>query len=221
MSTEPTAKIHTPEDWESQVKDARRRGDPAATLAIATTAADSIEAEIGEHTEYTAPQRNALTTLQRFTYNAAADAWPGWQLNEPSLDESTVTKAKHLAERSAALVARLQLGDISEATGIWLVGAFDLALGNFDDAITHFSVASQQYRAGSAPGLELLTRGYTVIANGLQAQKSKTEIAEDLDSIITRISDGGFTDGAEWAEQLRTALTVFSTKQDREIGTVV
>ena len=50
-----------------------------------------------------------------------------------------------------------------------------------------------------APGLALLTEGYQVIARG----------GEDLESVCARIVAGGFEDGAEWVEQLRTALKVF------------
>jgi len=33
--------------------------------------------------------------------------------------------------------------------------------------------------------------------------------AEDLDQVCARISAGGFDDGAEWIEQLRTARKAF------------
>jgi hypothetical protein len=101
---------------------------------------------------------------------------------------------------------------IQEGTGIWLVGAFDLALGSFDSAITCFSAASQRWTAGSAPGLALLADGYTVIARGLGARQPKEDIAGDLDMIIAQISTGGFKDASFWTEQLRTALGVFSKK---------
>jgi hypothetical protein len=199
--------------WEAQVKEARAKGDPAATLAIAAAAADAIEQQISQQAKnWTENERAALTTVKRFTYNSAADAWPGWELDGPSLDPPALSKAKSLAQRSAALTEKLQLGLIQEATGIWLVAAFDLALGSFDSAIDGFSIASQKYSAGSAPGLALLADGYTVIARGLVAGKPREDIAGDLDKIFARISAGGFKDAVFWTDQLSTALSVFSKK---------
>lgn len=199
--------------WEAQVKEARGKGDPAATIAIATAAADAIEKQINQQADnWTEDERAALTTVKRFTYNSAADAWPGWELDGPCLDPPALVTAKSLAQRSLALVEKLQLGTSQEATGIWLVGAFDLALGSFDDAITSFSTASQRWTAGSAPGLALLADGYTVIARGLGAHQPQEDIVGDLDKTIALMSTGGFKDTPFWTQQLRTALSVFSKK---------
>jgi hypothetical protein len=196
---------------EAQVKEARGKGDPVATIAIAVAAADAIEQQIDQEADnWTEDERAALTTVKRFLYSAAADAWPGWELDGLYLDPPVLANAKSLAQRSAALVEKLQLGMSQEATGIWLVGAFDLALGSFDSAITGFSTASQRWTDGSAPGLALLADGYTAIARGLGARQPHEDIAGDLETIVDKISAGGFKDASFWTEQLRTALNVFS-----------
>lgn len=205
--------------WENRVKEARGTGDPEATLFFAATGADAIEYHIDKHTncheDWNEDERAALTALKRFTFNAAADAWPGWQLDGPALDTQALAVARGLAQRSADWVERLKLGAVQEGTGIWLVGAFGLALGELDDALAHFSTASQRYRAAPAPGLALLTSGYEVIARGLRAQQSGEDIMRDLEEkVFHQISSGGFEDGAEWIEQLRTALKVFSKEKD-------
>jgi len=196
--------------WENQVKEARRKGDPEATLAIATTAADAIEQLIDKQTAWTEDEKSALTAVKRFTFNAAADAWPGWQVDGPLLDTHILTTAKGLAQRSTDWVEKLQLGAIQEGTGVWLIGGFDLALGQFDEALTRFSASSQLYHAASAPGLTLLTNGYEAMARGLRGHQSREDIMRNLEDVITKISSGDFKDGAKWIEQLRTALTVVS-----------
>ncbi len=199
--------------WEARVKEARGKGDPAATIAIASAAADTIELQIDQQADnWTENERAALTTVKRFTYSATADAWPGWELNGLSLDPPALATAKILAQRSAVLVEKLQLGMSQEATGIWLVEAFDLALGSFDSAITSFSTASQRWKAGSASGLALPADGYTVIARGVSTHQPQEEISGDLNKIVARISTRGFKD--EWlrTEQLCTAWSVFSKK---------
>ena len=82
---------------------------------------------------------------------------------------------------------------------MWLVGAFELALNKRAEASSTFTAARDLFLAAKAPGLALLTEGYLVIARG----------GEELDSVCARIAAGGFEDGAEWVEQLRTAKKVF------------
>ncbi|EFY84279.1 hypothetical protein MAC_09687 [Metarhizium acridum CQMa 102] len=200
-----------------KVKEARSRGDAAAAITAANYAADSIESQIGETINGSADENEALTAAQRFTFNVAADAWPGWQRDGPLLDKPTLLRAKHLALRSASLVDRLRLGPIQVGTGAWLVGAFDLVLGNFEEALARFSAASDKYHAAPAPGLELLTSGYAVMARGLWASKPEADIAGDLDRVIAQILAGSFEDREEWAEQLRTALAVVLRKDYKEM----
>lgn len=198
--------------WDGRVKDARKQNDPVATLTIAQAGADAITKRIAgtPKSEWTEEEKSALTSVKRFTYNAAADAWPGWSLDGPRLDAATLTSAKALAQTSTNLVVELQLGAIQEGTGLWLVGAFDLALGNLDEALSLFTRASALYAAVPAPGLALLTNGYAVIVTGMLRKLPREDISRDLESVCAEILSGPFHDGQEWVEQLRTALAVFT-----------
>jgi hypothetical protein len=71
-------------------------------------------------------------------------------------------------------------------------------------AVTRFTYNA----AAEAPGLALLMEGYIAIV--AQITGHKTTGAPDLKQIGARIAAGGFDDGAEWIEQLRTALKVFA-----------
>jgi hypothetical protein len=117
--------------------------------------------------------------------------------------------ALELAQRSARLVKKLGLGSLQEATGIWLCGAFDLALGKHADALRAFGVARQHSIAAQAPGLALLMEGYIAIVRQITRPQVPPD-AEDLHQITARIAAGAFEDGAAWIEQLRTALKVFA-----------
>jgi hypothetical protein len=90
------------------------------------------------------PARAALTTVRRFTFNAAADCWPGWSLEAPVIDEETLLISLTIAQRSATLVDKLGLGALQEETARWLVGAFELALRRFPDAASSFFIAWQR-----------------------------------------------------------------------------
>jgi hypothetical protein len=193
--------------WGARVDQLRREGDPEALLAGASAAADEIENRVGGRSQD--EERQALTAVKRFTYNAAADCWPGWSVSDKPPDTRILLVALELAQRSARLVKELALGPLQEATANWLCGAFDLALGRRADAARAFAIAQRLYTAADAPGLALLTEGYIAIVaqiNGRQA----TAGAPDLKQVVARIAADGFDDGAEWIEQLQTALKVFA-----------
>ncbi|WP_375776927.1 hypothetical protein ACE103_36380 [Bradyrhizobium sp. ma5] len=189
-----------------QVKALRGTGDDTALLAAARDAADQIERHRGAQD---GDAREALMMVQRWTFNAAADCWPGWSVSDKPINQDNLLAARELAERSLRLVEKLELGPLRVATGIWLVGAFDLALGRYDDASQLFGDARGQYGAANAPGLVLLVDGYAAIVR--QVGKRAAE-GDDLDQVCTRIAAGGFKDGDEWIAQLRTALEVFARK---------
>ncbi|MGY3692677.1 hypothetical protein ACVIGA_002757 [Bradyrhizobium sp. USDA 3240] len=189
---------------ETRVKALRGGGDDAALLAAARDAADQIERGRGAQD---GDAREALMMVQRWTFNAAADCWPGWSVSDKPINQDNLLAARELAERSLRLVERLELGPLRVATGVWLVGAFDLALGRYDDASRLFGDARGRYGAANAPGLVLLVDGYAAIVR--QVGKRAAE-GDDLDQVCTRIAADGFKDGDEWIAQLRTARDVFA-----------
>ncbi|MDH2383784.1 hypothetical protein [Bradyrhizobium sp. CER78] len=189
---------------ETRVKALRGTGDDAALLAAARDAADEIERHPGSPDS---DRTEALKVAQRLTFNAAADCWPGWSVSDRPIDPDHLLAARELAERSLRLVERLELGPMRVATGIWLVGAFDLALGRYDEASRLFGDARGQYGAANAPGLVLLVDGYSAIVRHVG---KRTAGGNDLDQVCARIAAGGFKDGDEWIAQLRTALEVFA-----------
>jgi len=178
----------------------RQLRDLSELAAAAGTAADAIEGRAGEGA--TEADRQALLAVKRFTYNVAADCWPGWSVPAAPPDPGVLAAGMDLARRSLGLVRKLGLGAIQEGTGIWLVGAFELALGRSAEACATFAAAREQL-AGQAPGLVLLTEGYIEIARG----------GGELEAVCAKIAAGGFEDGAEFVQQLRTASQVFAHQQ--------
>jgi hypothetical protein len=190
---------------EKRVKEFRGVGDDAALVAAARDAADQVEQRRGAQND---DEREALKVVQRLTFNAAADCWPGWSVSDKPVKTDSLLAARELALRSVRLVQTLELGPIREGTGIWLVGAFDLALGRYDEATRIFRDARQYYVAASAPGLVLLTDGYVAIARQLEGEVAAD--GEGLDQVCARIAAGGYKDGDAWIAQLRTAWDVFA-----------
>ena len=183
----------------ARIAELRQSGDLGALISAAEAAADAIERRVVVGAALSDADQQALLAVKRFTYNAAADCWPGWSVSDVAADTRHLEAAFVLAQRSLGLVRRLSLGPLQEGTGLWLVGAFELALGKRAEASATFAAARDLFLVAEAPGLALLTEGYVVIAHG----------GEDLESVCARIAAGGFEDGAEWVEQLRTALKIF------------
>jgi hypothetical protein len=196
---------------QERIKELRRAGDPSALLAAANDAADQIEHRVGSEPRKvnSDAEHQALLAVKRFSYNAAADCWLGWSIPDNPPDTDNLRAAQKLAERSLGLVKQLGLGPLQEGTGIWLCGAFDLALGKLAEASDAFDAARQHYIAAKAPGLILLMEGYSTILRQIAGDQASAG-GENLDEITARMAAGGFEDGAEWIEQLQTALNVFA-----------
>lgn len=187
---------------EKRVNASRLHGDLVALLGTAEAAAEEIERRVGAYQSDDA--RAELTAVKRFTFNAAADCWPGWSIPKARPNTQVLNRALEMARRSLGLVRKLGLGPIQEGTGIWLVGAFELALGRYLDAHSTFAIARTLYVEAPAPGLALLAEGYMAIACQLAGDQAPAS-ADDLDGICAKILTGGFEEGADWVEQLHTA----------------
>ena len=194
---------------QNRINELRRAEDLALLLVAAESAADEIERRAGECSDHAA--REALRAVKRFTYNASADCWPGWSVPKSSPDTYVLERALRLAERSAGLVKRLGLGPLQEGTGVWLCGAHELALGRHKDAHRAFRLAREHYIVAQAPGLVLLAEGYITIVFQVAGDQVPASDS-DLEQVCERLSAGGFKDGAEWIEQLRTAQQVFTSR---------
>ena len=191
-----------------RVKALRKEGDLAALLAAARDAADEVERRIGD-AKGNEEQRDALMAVQRWTYNAAADCWPGWSIPSEPPDARMLVAARELAKHSLDIVERLDVGRQRQGTGIWLCGAFDLALSRYSDASRAFAIAHEHYVAADVPSGALLMEGYLAIVREIGEGGSSGE-GSALDQICARISVGEFKDGAALVAQLRTALAAFT-----------
>lgn len=194
---------------EDNLNRARKAGPSAQLIACAKDAAEAIRARVpGSSQDLSDEERAALLAVKRMLYNAAADAWPGWTVDENRMSRKELVEAFDLARQSADLVEALNLGNRQEGTAAWLVGAFELALGQIQDSLTSFSRAERLYADAGAPAQELLARGYSAIAR--EAGGLTPGSTPILSEILEQISAGNFSEGKAFCEQLRTAHTFFT-----------
>jgi hypothetical protein len=186
--------------------------DPHAILVAATLAAREIESRIDAAAPVLSKtERAALAALQVMTFNAAADCWPGWEVTPAKEIRSRVDLlgGLDLARRSSVLVHRLHLGALREGTAHWMVGAYELALGQTDEAVYSFSLALARYAAAEAPGLAWLARGYLAIAYET-ADRARPGGVASFEEVLAEIKAGAFEDAASLGDQLNIARRVFT-----------
>src|ERR1700678_127085 len=87
---------------EKRVNELRRAGDAAALLSAARDAADQVEHRVTDPPGDD-EQREALMVLQRLTFNAAADCWPGWDPSKEAPSSHRILAARELTQYSDLL----------------------------------------------------------------------------------------------------------------------
>src|SRR5437868_1710805 len=167
-----------------QIDEARRRGDLDHLLNAARDAVDQLMASAPEADDpLEVAHIRALEAARRIGYNAAADVWPGWSIDAPPRSPSQLLAAHKLAERSKALVERLGKGPKERGNALWLIGAHELAQGNYEKALHAFLGAAGEYE--SLPLPQLLTQGYIAITRDAAGSPLPGENAPTFGSIIS------------------------------------
>ena len=104
----------------------------------------------------------------------------------------------------------MHLGALREGTAHWMVGAYQLALGEIDDAVSSFFLSVARYQDGSAPGLVWLARGYIAIAYETADRPRPDGVVTSFDEVLAAIETGGFKDAVAWRDQLNVARRAFT-----------
>ncbi len=176
----------------------RKAGDIPALLAQAADAINTLEQQAAAADLAEADRTPLLQTARRIGYNAAADAWPGWENPAPPRTKSELVAAKTLALRTAALSRRLGEDDFKLGNAAWLIGACELALGDAAAALAAFRASADHFKDHA--DMRLLAAGYAAIARGY---------GDELSEAIARLDALGTEDATELAAQLRVAKAVF------------
>ena len=191
-------------DLEREVNEARKRGDIASLIEIASTAMDKLEE--GAAGTLDEDQSLALKAAKRIGYNAAADIWPGWDVATPKRSDAELESAQTLAQRSSNLVDKLNQGAIEHGNAVWLIGALYFARGKYHEALEYFGAAAGFY--ADAPAVKMLREGYMAIASELLGP-STVKGAAEFDSVIARLEELSSEDAKAFRDQLVVARQVF------------
>ena len=142
-----------------------------------------------------------------FAYNFASFAWLGW-------DETGVgiTPADHAAGFDAArvnlrLAIELERGDLPTSRAYWMVAAYYLADGEYEQAIVNFEQGNLFPRQAGAGVDELLNHGYILLAKMLDTPDDVI-LREDFEKLKLAFQE--VEHGEDFIQQLNTAYAVFS-----------
>jgi hypothetical protein len=140
-------------------------------------------------------------------FNVGSFTWPGWDEPGITVGPFEIAIGSDAAQANLRLAEMLQKGHVPLGRAHWLVGAFDLALKRFSNAIREFSVAHDLLRSAD-PGPETqMVDGYRELAHQLNDDAG----AKDrLDQILLDLRSA--PEGSGLADQLATAERVFTVR---------
>jgi hypothetical protein len=142
-----------------------------------------------------------------FAYNFASFAWLGW--DEPGVG---ITPADHAAGFDAArvnlrLAIELERGDLPTSRAYWMVAAYYLADGEYEQAIVNFEQGNLFARQAGAGVDELLNHGYILVPKMLN-NPDDVILREDFEKLKLAFQE--VEHGEDFIQQLNTAYAVFS-----------
>lgn len=178
--------------------------DPGAVVSLGRagilyclTKAREIEPKSTEDADRWRGQAKAIA------YNVGSFTWPGWGREGLSLDAAEVAAGREAAGLNLRLAKDLGKTSGPLSAAFWLVGAHQLAAGEFDAAEASFRKAqAADVEAGAKEGA-LMCSGYAAIAGILAGTEGAQE---DLQERIADLHALGTEDANFYAKQLGDAL---------------
>jgi len=148
-------------------------------------------------------------TAKALAYNLGANTWPGW--GDPiALNATDLAVGLDAAKLNLRLAQELKRGAGPLGNAEWLLGAQHLAAGEWDLAQAAFLRAEIAFQGVPQSEMRMMADGYAALVEVLQ---NLPEARVRLSSILAILRAAGTEDGTFFAEQLETALRVFSSRK--------
>jgi hypothetical protein len=148
-------------------------------------------------------------------YNLAANTWPGWGEEgvEPTPEQMAI--GWDAAKLNLRLAVALKKGPEKEAHAYWIIGAHEMAAGEYEAAAESFHVAAAKGREAGIPSSELMAQGYRAVARILaeDTPERRAEL-EAAKAALKKRADEGDEDAGFYLPQLDTALRIFLERRE-------
>lgn len=143
------------------------------------------------------------------TYNLAANTWVGWGPERiGAIDENHQRLGMAAARKNVELAAQVGLGAERRRNGYWILGAHQLAAGDYDAAAESFATSAALGEESGDAASAAMAKGWVHVARILAGEDETAELAA-----ITSQLRGLGKDGVFYADQYAVALDVFRARR--------
>jgi hypothetical protein len=157
--------------------------------------------------ENSADAARLRTYAKTLAFNTAANCWPGWGDAGIDIKKHHMQAGLKLAMLCRDLVVELNLGHKPCGTAHWLIGALDLAMGQYAEALAELQRSKVEFQAVGDSDCVLMAEGYVALT--LKAQpESRVAGDHELARILPLLGNRGSKDAQFFANQLITAERV-------------
>lgn len=144
-------------------------------------------------------------------YDLASFTWPGWAeagIHPTAADEAAGLDAARLNLR---LAVELKRGAEPMANAHWVLGAQQLAAGQFAEALPSFQRSAEFARQHQNRGMELMAQGYGILTRLLEGKDpaAEGELRANAAALVKE------KDGEFFRDQIATAHQVFAARFKR------
>jgi len=177
--------------------------------AFVLVSSAGISYAIGKASEMTEdePLSHELRGIAKgMSYDLGSFTWPGW--DEPGIEigPTDLQIGQEAARANLRLAQELQRGDLPLSRAYWLIGAHDLAAGDWTAARKSFELAENHAQAAGETVGALLNTAYQRLAEALAdpvSEEKRTAVLQADEEL------GKVEGGKDLQRQVLTALRVF------------
>lgn len=139
------------------------------------------------------------------TYNLAANTWVGWGREQAgAIGESHQRLGLAAARKNVELAAQVGLGPERRRNGYWILGAHQLAAGDYDAAAESFATSAALGEESGSAASTAMAQGWLHVVRIVAGEDETAELAA-IESQLRGLGE----DGVFYADQYAVALGVF------------
>lgn len=143
---------------------------------------------------------------QILAYDLSSYCWHGWREEGINIPAVFQVYGQDLAKTNLRLNLELRKGNLSMSHAWWLIGAHQLAIGQYERARKGFVEATKFAMAAQTRETELLLKGYLYLAEMLQ-EPDNSQLVQEFEFVLNALDES--REGEFFRDQLETAHAVF------------
>jgi len=147
--------------------------------------------------------------VRALAFNVASYAWPGWDEEGITPNNTDVAFGYDAAKLLVRLVEEMEAEPVKMARAWWMLGVYQLAAGKNDRARNSFNLSADFAGKAFAKSEQLLAEAFRILADA-QEEPGIEGLSDQLESVKASLALEEH--GADFANQVDTAARVFAIK---------